>query len=69
MTDFDKYILTIEKRTVKISLPPDKEALEKAFWAGFRYCEDLNKSKETLEASIKSRDQFGIFDSIFGKSK
>jgi len=55
--DFDQYILTIEKRTVKISLPPDREALEKAFWAGFRYAEELSKN---------NKNPGGDFGDIFG---
>lgn len=63
--DFDKYFLLIEKRTIKISLPPDREALEKAFWAGFRYAEELKKdSKDSGDI-----DSLNIFKDIFGGKK
>lgn len=63
--DFEKYILTIEKRTVKISLPPDKEELQKAFLAGFNYCDELRKnSKDSVDV-----DSLNIFKDMFGGKK
>mgnify|MGYP001560855621 CR=1 FL=1 len=61
--DFDKYILTVEKRIVKISLAPDKEELQKAFWAGFKYHEELEKMKK----DSKKDDSLNIFKDIFNK--
>lgn len=61
--DFDKYILTVEKRVVKISLPPDEEALRQAFWAGFRYAEEL---KDNTKNSSTDYDAMNIFKDIFG---
>ena len=63
MQDFEHYFLLAEKRTVKISLPPDREALEKAFWAGFKYCEELNE----LKNQIKGNGFNDIFNSFFKK--
>jgi hypothetical protein len=63
--DFDKYFLTIEKRTIKIAIPPDKESLEAAFWAGFKYCEELQDMKKD-----SSKDSFSdVFGGIFGGKK
>lgn len=59
--DFEKYILTVEKRIVKISLNPDRAEIEKAFWAGFRYCEELQKMKKESE----NYDSMNIFKDIF----
>ena len=65
MSDFDKYILTVEKRIVKISLSPDKDELEKAFWAGFKYAEELQEMKKNSE----NYDGSNIFKDIFGGKK
>jgi hypothetical protein len=63
MPDFNKYFLTVEKRTIKIALPPDKESLEAAFWAGFRYCEELGAN----DKKAQKPDGYDIFKGIFGK--
>lgn len=68
MPDFDKYIVTVEKRTVKISLPPDTEALKKAFWAGFKYCEELNNLKNDLGGN-NTNGFNDIFKEMFGGKK
>ncbi len=63
MKNFDQYFLTIEKRIVKISLAPDKQEIEKAFWAGFKYHEDLQEMKKNSE----NNDSLNIFKDIFSK--
>lgn len=59
--DFNKYYSSLDKKIIKISLPPDKEELEKAFWAGFRYYEELEK----LKKNSGGNDFGNIFGNIF----
>ena len=63
MNDFDQYFLTVKKWIVKISLSPDKDELKKAFWAGYRYCEELEEMRKKSE----NHDSMNIFKDIFKK--
>ena len=64
---FEKYILEIKSsngqifKAEKIQITPAslEKQLERAFWAGFRYCEDL-------KSNTKEQSPADIFSQMFG---
>ena len=71
MPDFDRYILIIRESNqslfaaekIKISPQSLEKLLEKSFWTGFDYCEELQKMKKDSE----NNDPLNIFKDIFGE--
>lgn len=74
MQDFESYILIIKENNKllfaaeKIQIKPSslENLLEKAFWAGFRYSDELRKNNKTSDLDY---DSLNIFKDIFGGKK
>ena len=55
-----------EAEKIKISPKTLENLMEKSFWAGFRYCEDLKENNKSSDADY---DSLNIFKDIFRGKK